>query len=225
MDKKYFSLLLFIFISLNVYTQETNEKIDTIKEKYSEHGFYNTKEDVRLITKLAFFHDSDYPKRLNEKEFQKFDAIVIDTFEMSSDKDMVFLKIYQAPNSQFSKEKNSQYYFVLAIDFFTGEFFRLKGFNGNDFTAFCRRISNYMLSFEFGAPRIFKKKDLQFFYKPKLMFINFDCLFESMKKNDFDISKYPCLTPGLPVVVVSSNDNCNRWGKPKKKKKKKEIKW
>lgn len=84
---------------------------------------------------------------------------------------------------------------ILLYDNSAGKYYRLGGFEQNDFLSFWKDIRELNLEFT---------KSLRLFIKHySVEGIDFECLFESTKSNDYDPIKYPCSKRCLEMFKIN----------------------
>lgn len=84
--------------------------------------------------------------------------------------------------------------YVVAIDRWSLNVYRLKGFRGNDFYKLIRLLENRDY-FDLGRKRRFVNR----YYVERL---DLGCLFDAYKANSFDRKKYPCLRSCWELVTT-----------------------
>ncbi len=218
MKKKILFLLLMLLWVSKLAAQ------DTIK--YYKHFTwvkYNTKEKLDFIIKSAFFYDQatklNYLEQpcLSYEELKKFEAFEFNIEGMEESLFGYYILFLKISSKKYGKGVD----FVLAIDVLSGQYFRLKNFNYNDFLPFFKHVSIY--SWNENKTKLNKKIFLESFEDwGKDLGINFKCLYDSMKNNDFDQKKYPCLRDFdyVEEIVISCEDYAKRKKKEIRKSKK-----
>lgn len=196
MIKKLPILLLFIISLSNGYAQSKNN----VEDIYKMHLFLNKKNSVfRNMNSSISKNDSLY------KVFREIVIIKIDTLKMDNS-----LSGFLEENYQFYKlsEKNITYkrefkkdeysylipevminsYYVLAVNTSTGASYRLAGFDINDFMMF---LSDFKENYLNGNMK--RLKTNYFLNNYKVEDLDFNCLYEGLRKKEIDRDKYSCL--------------------------------
>lgn len=177
--------------------------------------FYSqSKTDAEDIFKMHLFLDkknisrSDLSKKIVKNDslynsFKKNCTIKIDTLKhtsnmlLSDNGDFIFYSIRDIQYND-SLDINESWFlkvdlsydskYIIAINQVSGRCYRLSGFNVNDFSAFYLEIKK---AYEENNSKRLKKK--LFFRGYFVEYLDFECLFNGLKKDTFDKDKFPCL--------------------------------
>lgn len=188
-----FFILMFLS-AFNLYSQSKSDAEDIFKM----HLFLDKKNISRSdLNKSVVKNDSLFDS------FKKNCSLKIDTLKIDTniflpiDGSFTFFVINDIEyKNGLSKDElwflkidlNIEHKYIIAINESTGRSYCLSGFNDNDFLVFFSDIGKAYKSYNFKKLRISK-----FLKKYKVENLDFECLYNGLKRNVIDKEKFPCL--------------------------------
>lgn len=185
MIKLKFTILMLFFLIAKVQSQN----ITSLEDIFKMNLFLDKKNIMRSDLELSIIkNDSLY------ELFSKNSILNIDTLDLKSDLYLPInsqFKFYLLKDIRFKSElekkmfwvlnikmcENSRY--IIAFNEYTGQSFKLSGFSTNDFMSFFSIIKSDYRSLNFK-----KLRKTIFFKKYKVQFLDFECIFKSLKNGD-----------------------------------------
>jgi hypothetical protein len=178
-----------IFMDSSPYIYKENQNV---KRNDSIYSLFSDTYELKLnaLRTNHYYHYFD--------NFEFLELLIYDTNKGKFTDNVITRKEISNDIKPYSIGAGKGNRYVLAVNVKNGKSYRVVGFNGNDFLELIR---DFFEIYNFSATKRIESK--QFIKNYEVDSLDLKCLFHGLISNNFDRTKFPCLTRVNDLIIIN----------------------